>query len=303
MNFTLHQLNIFKAVVDLQSITKAADQLSLTQPAVSIQLKNFQDQFDLPLTEIIGRKLYVTDFGREIALRCEHILSETAEIKYTLDRYKGLVSGKIKISVVSTGKYVIPYVLRKFMDMYPAIHISLDVSNRTRVLEDMRKNECDFALVSVIPEQMQLQNKELMDNQLYLVGSAEFKGAVQEVKDLENVTLLFREQGSATRNAMETYLSENNIKVGKSMELVSNEAVKQAVNAGLGFSIVPLIGLRRALTNEDIRIFPLDGLPITTRWNVIYHRDKRLTPAQEAFIEYLDEHTEEITQRYFNWEE
>lgn len=301
MHYTLHQLKIFLKVCDYQSITKAAEELHLTQPAISIQLKKLQEQFDLPLIEVIGRQLYITDFGKEIAVRSRRILEEADGIRYTIDQYKGLLTGKIKISVVSTGKYVIPYFLKDFMDQYPGVEISIDVSNKNRVIEGLHKNASDFSLVSVVPDDLKVHTVELTDNRLNLVGSREFEGRIKKPKDLEKMTLLFREEGSATRNAMVEYLQSNDIKVGKSMELVSNEAVKQAINAGLGVSIVPLIGLRTALAREHISIFPLKGLPIVTRWNLIYNKGKVLTPAQKKLIEYMEENKERLVEKYFSW--
>ena len=288
---------------DYQSFTKAAEELHLTQPAISIQLKKLQDQFELPLTEVIGRQLYITDFGREIAIRSKRILDEADGIKYTIDQYKGLVSGKIKISVVSTGKYVLPYFLKSFIDQYPAVDISIDVSNKNKVIEGLVKNESDFSLVSVLPEDLKVETVSLMENHLYLIGSSIHKGKVKKPKDLEKVTLLFREEGSATRKAMERYLDEHNIKINKSMELVSNEAVKQAINAGIGFSIVPLIGLRTALRSENMMIYPLDGLPLVTQWNLIYSKGKNLTPAQLELVKFLGENKNAIISEHFSWVE
>ncbi|MFY0654872.1 MAG: LysR family transcriptional regulator [Cyclobacteriaceae bacterium] len=301
MHYTLHQLKIFLTVSDCQSITKAAEELHLTQPAISIQLKKLQDQFELPLTELIGRRIYVTDFGKEIAIRSRRILDEADGIKYTIDQYKGLLSGKIKISVVSTGKYVIPYFLKPFMDLHPGIDISIDVSNKQKVVQGLVSNASDFSLVSVLPEEVKLNTVELMDNRLYLVGSSEFGKAIRSPRDLEKVTLLFREEGSATRKAMENYLEKHNVKVGKSMELVSNEAVKQAINAGIGFSIVPLIGLRTALKRENIKIYPLKGLPITTTWNLVYPKKKELTPAQSELIKFMELNKEKLVAEHFDW--
>ncbi|MCR9171602.1 MAG: LysR substrate-binding domain-containing protein [bacterium] len=301
MNYTLHQLRVFLKVAEFQSVTKAAEELYLTQPAVSIQLKKLQDQFDLPLTEIVGRQLYVTDFGREIAERSRRILEEADAIKYTADRYKGLISGKIKISVVSTGKYVMPYILKPFMDKFPGVDISLDVSNKTRVVQGMIKNESDFSLVSVVPDGIAMNSIELMENRLYLTGSKIFEGKFKKPSDLKDATLLFREEGSATRAAMENYLKQHDINPKKSMELVSNEAVKQAVNAGIGLSIVPLIGLRSSLINEDIRIFPMAGLPIVTKWNLVYSKGKKLTPAQQALVDFIQEEKKTIEEEKFGW--
>lgn len=301
MNYTLHQLQVFLKVVDCKSITKASEELFLTQPAVSIQLKKLQDQFELPLTEVIGRQLYVTDFGQKIAERSRRILEEADMIRYTVDQFKGLLSGKIKISVVSTGKYVIPYFIKSFMDKYPGVEISVDVSNKTKVVEGVVNNESDFSLVSVLPEKVPLRAIELMENRLYLVGSSSHHGPVESLKDLKDVTLLFREEGSATRMAMKKFLTRHNVTTGKTMELVSNEAVKQAVNADIGFSIVPLIGLRNELASGSIKIFPMKGLPITTRWNLVYRKEKKLTPAQEEFIRFIEENKPQIVEEHFSW--
>lgn len=301
MNYTLHQLRLFLKVAECQSVTKAAEELYLTQPAVSIQLKKLQDQFELPLTEVVGRQLYITDFGREIAVRSRRILEEADAIRYTVAQYKGLLTGKIKIASVSTGKYVIPYFLKPFMDRYPEVEISLDVSNKNRVMEDLVQNGSDFSLVSVVPEGFKVHEIELMENRLYLAGSKHFQGKIKKPRDLEGVTLLFREDGSATRNAMQTYLEAHHVKVGKSMQLVSNEAVKQAVNAGIGFSIVPLIGLRTALESEDIQLYPLKGLPIITNWRLIYNQGKKLTPAQAALVAFIEGEKGHLVEERFAW--
>jgi DNA-binding transcriptional LysR family regulator len=301
MHYTLHQLTIFLKVSKCQSITKAAKELYLTQPAVSIQLKKLQDQFELPLTEVIGRQLYITDFGKEIAIRAQRILDEADGIKYTVDQFKGILTGSIKISVVSTGKYIIPYFLKNFMDLYPGIEISIDVSNKQKVIKGLEENNSDFSLVSVLPEEVKIKTVELMENRLYLVGHKDFSGKMKRVKDLEKVTLLLREEGSATGKAMHQYLKENNVKIDKSMELVSNEAIKQAVNAGIGFSIVPLIGMRTAISHEHIKIYPLKGLPMITKWNLVYVRDKQLTPAQKALINFIEENKERVVAEHFDW--
>lgn len=301
MHYTLHQLEIFLKVNEKQSITKAAEDLHLSQPAVSIQLKKLQDQFDIPLTEVVGRQLYVTDFGKEIALRAERILDESKEIGYTVDRYKGLLSGTISISVVSTGKYVIPYFLKEFMDNHPGIQVSIDVSNKNRVMEDLSRNESDFSLVSVVPDEVNVAQVELMPNKLYLVGRVEFQDRIHAPDDLGDIPLLFREQGSATRNAMEEYLKRKNISVRKPMVLVSNEAIKQAIFAGLGVSVVPLIGLRTALQTEKIKLFDLEDLPVITQWRLIYSKSKNLTPAQRALIDFIEVNRTRLIREHFEW--
>ena len=156
MNYTLHQLQIFLKIAELKSITKASEALHLTQPAVSIQLKNFQDQFPIPLTEVVGRQLYITDFGMEIAKAAEKILNEVHAINYKTLAFKGQLSGRLKISVVSTGKYVMPYFLSDFMKQNKGVDLIMDVTNKSRVVESLENNEVDFALVSVLPKNLKV---------------------------------------------------------------------------------------------------------------------------------------------------
>lgn len=302
MNYTLHQLKVFLKIVEFQSITKASEALFLTQPAVSIQLKRLQDQFEIPLTEVIGRQLYITDFGKKIAEVSRNILKEADAIKTTIDQYNGLLTGKITVSVVSTGKYIIPYFLTGFMKKYPGVEMIVDVSNREKVLESLAGNESDFSLVSVQPQNIIVNNIDLMENRLFMVASSQIDKGKLTPKSLEDETIILREKGSATRKAMEQYLEKYNISYKKSMVLVSNEAVKQAVLAGIGFSIMPLIGLRNELANGSLKICPMEGLPIVTNWNLIYDQRKKLTPASAELISYINQHKQVIVDQYFNFE-
>ena len=162
MNYTIHQLKIFVKITEKGSITRAAEELHLTQPAVSIQLKNLQEQFDIPLIEIIGRKIHITDFGNEIAEVSKKILAQVEEIKHKKFAYKGLFYGKLHISVVSTGKYVIPYFLADFHATHSGIDLKIDVTNRSEVLNSFKNNDSDFSLVSVMPESQNYERIELM---------------------------------------------------------------------------------------------------------------------------------------------
>jgi DNA-binding transcriptional LysR family regulator len=303
MNYTLHQLQVFLKVTQTESITKAAEALHLTQPAVSIQMRNFQDQFDIPLTEIVGRKLYVTEFGKEIALAAEKIVDQIHAINYKTASFKGQLTGRLKISVVSTGKYVMPYFLAGFMKTHPGIELKLDVTNKAMVVNSLDENEVDFALVSILPESMQVEAIPLMENKLYLVAGNDFDFEEEVYKKdiFDHITLIFREQGSGTRLTMERFLRKNNIPVSKKMELTSNEAVKQALIAGLGCSIMPLIGLRNEIKDGDLKIIPVEDLPIITNWNLIYLKNKRFSPVAEAFLKYLNQEKENIIKNHFNW--
>lgn len=305
MNYTLNQLRVFLQVVERQSITKAAEDLFLTQPAVSIQLKKLQEQFPLPLTEIVGRRLYVTDFGRKVASGAERILAEIEDINYQALSYKNMLAGKLKLSIASTGKYVMPYFLAGFLNNHRAIDLIMDVTNKSLVVKSLEENKVDFALVSVLPDQVKTNQLELLQNKLYLVGSTRLKNRKpkRRRKIFEEYPLLFRESGSATRNAMEGFIKEKNIPIYKKMELTSNEALKQAVIAGLGYSIMPLIGIKNALKNKDLEIIPFKGLPIVTHWNLVWNKSKKLSPIAQSFLNYLEEHKEDIVKADFDWSE
>ena len=305
MNYTLNQLRIFLKVVQTESVTKASEELYLTQPAVSIQLKNFQDQFDIPLTEVVGRKIYITDFGREIAEAAENIINQVHAINYKTLAYKGQLTGKLKISVVSTGKYVMPYFLSQFMKENAGVELNMDVTNKYKVLESLENNSVDFALVSILPTTQNIEKLDLLQNKLYLVGSekATSKKGNSTKEIFENLPLIFREKGSGTRQTMEKFFSENNISVLKRMELSSNEAVKQALLAGLGYSIMPIIGIKNELQNKELEIIPIKELPITTTWSLIWLKGKNQTLVSAAYLEFLKKEITNIVQSKFMWSE
>jgi DNA-binding transcriptional LysR family regulator len=299
MNYILHHLLVFTTIAKTDSSTQAAEELDLTQPAVSIQLKNLQDQFELPLTEIIGGKLYVTEFGKEIAAAATNILNEEHVIDYKTQEYKGLVSGKLKIAAVSKGIYVIPYFLEGFLQQHPGIALSLDVTNKAKVLESLENNDIDFAMVSVLPAKMAIQNIPLLKNILYLINNTQkiFPAKKHSLSLLEKIPLIFREQGSGTRLKMESFFAEKNITVLQKMELTSNEAVKQAVLAGLGSSIMPLIGIKNELMNKSLQIIPLQNFPIFTNWQLIRRKGKKHSAIGRALLKPIQAENENIIKK------
>lgn len=303
MNYTLNQLRIFLKVAQTRSITKAAEELHLTQPAVSIQLKNFQEQFDIPLIEVLHKRIYVTDFGQEIAEAADKILTEVYAINYKMHAHKGQLTGKLKFSVVSTGKYIAPYFIADFIRQHPGVELQMDVTNKTQVVTSLEKNEVDFSWVSVLPETLKIEKIELMQNKLFVVGNAEtqYKEALYDKSIFENIPLIYREQGSGTRHVMEKFILQNNLPVRKKMELTSNEAVKQAVIAGLGYSIMPLIGIKNELVNQQLRIIPVEGFPITSTWTLIWLKDKKLSPVAQAYLDYVTQEKQNLIHEKFAW--
>ncbi len=302
MQYTFHQLKIFTRIAQLGSITKAAEELHLSQPALSIQLRNFQDQFDIPLTEIVGKKLYLTDFGQEILAYAERILEQAGAMDDVVQSYKGQLTGKLKIAVVSTGKYVMPYLLTDFLNAHPAITLELDVTNKEKVIESLEQNSIDFALVSLVPGHLKTESIPIVKNTMHLIGAYESKKSQIElsINELQQLPWIFREQGSGTRQMMERFLSQRHISVQKMLELTSNEAVKQAIMANLGYSIMPLIGIKNELRNKQLMIVPVKGLPIHTTWRIIWLKGKKHSPVVKALLGYIKDNKKRILQEHFD---
>lgn len=303
MHYTLNQLQIFLKICETQSITQASEALHLTQPAVSIQLKNFQDQFDIPLTEIVGRKLYITRFGYEIAEAAKKILEQVHAINYKTHAYKGQLFGKLQIAVVSTGKYVLPYYLSGFLKHNNNIDLEMDVSNKVKVLERIQANSIDFALVSILPEHLQFEKVELLETRYYLMGRSDLMPATDKSGKInfDRIPLIYREKGSGTRQLMEKFIEQKRISVHKKIELTSNEAIKQAMLAGLGYSLISISGLKNEILNGSLKPIPIKGLPIRKTWCLIWPKGKKHSPVAEAFIAYLKLNASRIQAEHFSW--
>ena len=304
MNLTLHQLKIFSVIVEKKSITKASEVLNMTQPAVSIQLKKLQAQFDIPLTELIGRQLYITDFGNELYRIGEKILAEMETIHYKALAYKGILSGKLRLSVVSTGKYVLPYFLNGFLKANPAVEVRVDVTNRSKVIQSLENNEVDLSLVSVLPSQLQVMEEILMPNRWYLVAPKDYPIVSQRTMDksvFDKIPLIFREEGSGTRHMMQEYFSRANINPKLSLELAGDEAVKQAVIAGLGFSILSILTLKNELKQKEVKIVPIKGLPLRSSWRLIWLKKKKPSNVAQAYLDYVRKEKTAIYTRDFSW--
>jgi DNA-binding transcriptional LysR family regulator len=204
-----------------------------------------------------------------------------------------MLTGKLKISCASTGKYVMPFFLEGFLSKNSGIDLVLDVTNKSKVVQSLKNNEIDFALVSVLPDLLDIEEELLIDNKLYQVSN--------QAKSNDLKPLIYREEGSATRSAMEHYYGTHNSKDRKKLELTSNEAVKQAVIAGLGTSIMPLIGIKNELLNKQLHILPAKGLPVKTKWRLIWLKGKRMSPVSQAYLDFIRLKKKEILDDKFKW--
>lgn len=306
MNITLHQLQVFSTIVEKQSVTKAAEELNMTQPAVSIQLKKLQDQFDITLTEVIGRKVYITDFGRELYRMAGKVLAEIEDIRYKAESFKGVLSGRLSLSVVSTGKYILPYFLNGFLKVNPSVDLRVDVTNRSKVIRSLEDNEVDFSLVSVPVSQVQVAEEVIMYNKWYLVAPAPYPLPAKQRLDksvFADIPLIFREEGSGTRYIMQQYFRQAGILPKGSLELASDEAVKQAVIAGMGLSILSILTLKNELKQKEVKIVPVRGLPLKSHWRLIWLKRKKPTLIAQAYLDYVRREKAEIYRKNFAWME
>lgn len=292
MNFTLHQLNVFGMVARHKSMTEAARQLHMTQPAVSIQIKQLQEAVDIPLIEVVGRKLYLTEAGEKLYEAYQTVDQELESFDAAISQLKGGLKGTLTISSASTAKYFLPYLLGEFQKRYPQVDIALKVTNRNEVLRHLSQNEYDLAVLTQLPDDNSTTAIPFLDNPL-IIGAPHDHPLSNEknitIEQLKGQPFIYREKGSGTRMVMEDYLKQQGISPKPTMELSTNEAVKQAIRAGIGFSIISELSLANEVTLNQISVLDMPDFPITNQWHIIYRNNKKLTPVTENFITFLQE--------------
>jgi len=302
MQFTLHQLRVFVAIAELGSVTRAAEVLHLTQPAASVQLRNFQQCFDGPLVEWAGRSMHLTELGRRVLGSAREILTEAERMQAQSEANRGEWTGKLSIASVSTGKYLLPRFLRDFNARHPHVALALEVANRQRVMEALGEGEIDYAFVSLPPERLVVQSVPLLENRLCWVAPSDWempsKEGVALTRWLADSPMIFREKGSGTRRAMETELKLRGVRANPLFELATNEAVKQAVVAGMGITLMSEAGFQaeaRLGLLQSVRV-PWDEV---SKWQLVRLDAKPLTPLRERFESQLSGRAAFIVQQHF----
>jgi DNA-binding transcriptional LysR family regulator len=253
---------------------------------------------------VIGRRTYITEFGKEVYAAAARIMTEVEAMEYRAGRYKGLLSGRLSLSVASTGKYAMPYYLKGFLQDHPSVDLSMDVTNKTQVVRSLENNEVDFAMVSVLPDKLEIEQEVLLPNPLFLTCAHGTRPPGKGVRDrslFREIPLIYREAGSGTRFAMQRYFQRAKITPRVRLELTSTEAVKQAVIAGLGYSILSLLSIRNELLQQQIRLVPVKGLPLTEHWRLIWLAKKHLSPAAKAFLDHVRREKDAVYQEHFSW--
>jgi len=298
MHITLRQLRIFEAVADHSSISRAASELHLTQPAVSMQMKQLEEQIGLPLIEQIGKRLFLTEAGLELRTHAQRFALRSQELIAAMDQFRGLQRGFLRLAVVSTANYFIPPLIATLSERHPGMHISLQVANREDVLAALADNRTDLAITGQPPESADLVALPFKDNPLVVIAppthscvqagaQAGARADLIPVQRLARETFVVREPGSGTRAVIERHFAEMGVEISAGCEFNTNEAIKQAVQAGLGLAVVSVQTIELVLDTRRLVVLPVEHFPIMRRWYVVHRRDKRLSAAATAFVELL----------------
>jgi DNA-binding transcriptional LysR family regulator len=287
---TLRQLRIWSLVAEHLSFSKAARELHLTQPAVSIQVKQLQESAGVPLFEHIGKKLYLTDAGRELARHAAGMTDLLRAAEETLALHRGVTGGVVRIGVVSTAKYFAPSMLAQFTRLHPDVRLNLSVANREDIIRLLGDNAIDLAIMGRPPRNLRTVASPFAKHPLVIIAAAEHPLAGRRripLAQLEDETFLMRESGSGTRMSMEKTFRERGLRYRAGMEISSNETIKQAVMAGLGIAFLSVHTVGLELGAGKLAVLDVEGLPVMRDWFVIHLKDKRLTPVAGALKDFL----------------
>ncbi len=290
MHLTLQQLKLFESVYRNGSYTLAAKELHLTQPAASIQVKRLEAQVDLPLFEVVGKKIFPTAAGRAVYQACVDILGRVDELSRSIEELKGEIRGPLELSVVTTAKYFMPHLLGKFLQEHPDVEPKLRFTNRARVVERLVNNEDDFVVMGQIPEDKNLETHPFLENILGVVAPPNHPLVGKKEVSLQELVkerFIEREEGSGTRLVFDNLLAKNGLKIEPYMELGSSEAIKQAVMAGLGLAVLSLHSLRLEQDAGKLAVLNVVGLPIKRRWYAVHLKGKRLSLVAKTFLDYI----------------
>ena len=292
MHITLRQLRIFEAVARHSSISRAAREMHLTQPAVSMQVRQLEEQIGLPLLEQIGKRQFLTEAGLELRKHAQRFAAHTLELKSAMEQLRGLQRGLLRVAVVSTANYFLPPLVAALTRTHPGMHVSLQVGNRESVLAALSDNRADLAVTGLPPQQEELASQDFMDNPLVVIAPPSHRlarSAHIPLQRLATETLVVREPGSGTRAALERHFAAHGVVCRTGCELSTNEAIKQAVQAGLGLAVVSAQTVELECQTRRLVILPVEGFPIIRRWYLVHRRDKRLSAAAVAFRDLLVE--------------
>ncbi|MFV2005546.1 MAG: LysR family transcriptional regulator [Gammaproteobacteria bacterium] len=297
---TLRQLQIFETVVRLGGYTRAAEALHLTQPTVSMQVKKLSEAIGYPLLEKVGHHLHTTAAGREVYTSAQNILGNMMALGESVATLEGSLKGPLRIAVITTAKYFMPHLLGAFITQYPEVKPMLKVTNRSRVLERLKSNEDDLLIMGQVPVGLDVEAHPFVDNELVVVASIHHpltKCSDISLEQLSKERFLIREAGSGTRLAIDRLFADQGLEIQPYMELGSSEAIKQAVMAGLGISVLSRHNLRLELAGNYIAILDVKGFPLFYRWYAVHLKGKKLSLVSQTFLNFLLQQGKDMLQQ------
>ena len=290
MNITLRQLKVFERVARRLSFTRAAEELFLTQPAVSMQIKQFEDAVGLPLFERLGKKIYLTQAGEELYQLSRTIARELDEAEQIIEELKGTESGRLNVSVANTVHYFAIRLLAEFCRRHPKVRVSFKVTNRKGLLQNLEDNEADLLLMGQPPDSQDLVAESFLTNPLVIIAPPGHPLAGQkniDLREFTHETFIMREVGSGTRNSVERFLAERGVHLTVSMEMNTNGAIKQGVEEGLGLGIVSIHTLERELEGGRLVVLDAESFPILRQWFIVHRAGKRLSAIATEFADFV----------------
>jgi len=287
---TLRQLQIFEAVVRLKGFTRAGEELLLTQPTVSMQIRKLTESLNLALLEQTGRKVQPTVAGKKVYITAREILERMADLDTMASELSGVVSGDLRLAVISTATFFMPHLMGAFVRQHPLVTPRLTVTNRAQVLERLKTGTDDLLIMGQVPEGLPVQAHPFIDNEIVVVAPSNHPLATARNISLAQISkepFLVREAGSGTRQAVDRLFASHDLKVSPYMELGSSEAIKQGVISGLGISALSVRNLRLELENNCMSILDVEDFPLVRRWYAVHLEGKKLSLAARSFLEYI----------------
>ena len=288
---TFRQLQVVLSVYQASSYSKAGEKLGLSQPAVSSQIRQLEAALDMPVFEYVGRKLYCTAAGETLAKSIHGIFDELRFLQSDLAAMKGQVFGDLNIVAVNTAQYVVPYLLKPFCSLHPALNVNVKVVNRSEAIRRLNDNLDHLVIMGMVPEEKPLASLPFLDNELVAVANHDHPIHNEKDVSLEHFLqqgLLSRESGSGSRLALELFCQQSRLSISPIMQLGSNDAVKHGVLAGLGVAVLPKLSILPELKLEQLKIIPLEDFPLRRSWCVVYPNGKHPTPSMRAFLEFIE---------------
>ena len=290
MNISFRQLRLVLALAETGSVSGAARMVHVTQPTASMQLKDVANAIGLPIYEVVGRRVYMTEVGSELARTARAVAAEWDGFEQRVDALKGHTRGKLRVALVSTAKYFVPRLLGSFCKRYPQIDVSLEVLNRDGVVARLRNNLDDLYVMSVPPKDLDLVDEVFMANPLVVIGASAnllAKKKLLSLADLSGQRFILREEGSGTRMAVDNCFKKLKFRPDLRLELGSNEAIKESVAGGLGISVISSHALHGNAREHGVSVLNVAGFPLESNWHVVHPKGKKLSPIASIFKAHL----------------